>query len=713
MLPSHTLYATCAPGIPPLLEQELLSVGASQVSAAGAGVRFEGTLETAYNACLWSRLANRILLPLHSGPAKSPEELYELVQQLDWSKHMALEGTLAVDFFTSHSEITHSQYGALKVKDAIVDQFREKTGSRPNVDRETPSIRVNVYLYRNKARIALDLSGSSLHRRGYRHQQGMAPLKENLAAALLIHSKWPERAAAGECFADPMCGTGTLLIEAAMIASNKAPGIDRDYFGFLGWAGHDEALWQKLLIDAKAQQVTPRSEIAGSDIDKKMVSASKLNLSAAGLENVVSVDTLSVMHGKSPALSKCSTGLLLSNPPYGERLAGDAKFYADLGRALSEHYSGWDCGLFTADSAPSRHLSLPLKPELEAANGGIDCHLLEGRVPGRSARASTAAVTPAIDTTAFANRLRKNLKASKSWRKREEIRAWRTYDADLPEFAVAIDVYDCAERHVVVQEYQAPATVNVHVAQERLDALCAAIPQLLDVSSERVHLKTRRRQAGKEQYQRMSERDTIEFLNEKDVVYELNLSAYLDTGLFLDHRKVRRYVQDNIAGKRFLNLFSYTGAVTAAAIVGGASHTHSVDMSNKYSQWATRNVKRNAGENTEPHVVSRSDVTKWLNENKQDQYDLILLDPPTFSNSNSTEDDWNIQRDHTTCIDACMELLAPGGELLFSNNFRQFKMDNAWVDSSGLAVKDRSKWSIDQDFFRSPRIHQCWSITKP
>ncbi|MEE9334805.1 MAG: bifunctional 23S rRNA (guanine(2069)-N(7))-methyltransferase RlmK/23S rRNA (guanine(2445)-N(2))-methyltransferase RlmL [Granulosicoccaceae bacterium] len=711
MLPTHILYATCAPGLPPLLEQELRCVGASQVSAAGAGVRFEGTLETAYSACLWSRLANRILLPLHSGPAKSPEELYELVQQLDWSKHMALEGTLAVDFFTSHSEITHSQYGALKVKDAIVDQFREKTGSRPNVDRDTPSIRVNVYLYRNKARIALDLSGSSLHRRGYRHQQGMAPLKENLAAALLIHSKWHELAAAGECFVDPMCGTGTLLIEAVMIASNKAPGIDRGYFGFLGWAGHDDALWQKLLADAKAQQIKPHSVIAGSDIDKKMVSAAKLNLEAAGLEDVVSVETLSVMKGKSSALSKCSGGLLLSNPPYGERLAGDAEFYADLGRALSEHYPGWRCGLFTADSAPSRHLALPLKPELEAANGGIECHLLAGRVPGRSARTSAAAVTPAIDTAAFANRLRKNLKASKSWRKREGIRAWRTYDADLPEFAMAIDVYDCEQRHVVVQEYQAPPTVNVHIAQERLDAVCAAIPQLLEANPECVHLKTRRRQAGKEQYQRMSEQDTVVFLNEKDVVYELNLSAYLDTGLFLDHRKVRRYVQGNVAGKRFLNLFSYTGAVTAAAIVGGASYTHSVDMSNKYCQWAIRNVKRNAGD-AEQHRVSRSDVTKWLNENKQEQYDLILLDPPTFSNSNSTEDDWNLQRDHTACIDACMELLAPGGELLFSNNFRQFKLDKTWIDNSDLFVKDRSKWSIDQDYFRSPRIHQCWSITK-
>jgi len=296
---------------------------------------------------------------------------------------MALEGTLAVDFFTSHSEITHSQYGALKVKDAIVDQFREKTGARPNVERETPSIRINVYLYRNKARIALDLSGSSLHRRGYRHQQGMAPLKENLAAALLIHSQWPEHAANGEAFVDPMCGTGTLLIEAAMIASNKAPGIDRDYFGFLGWAKHDGELWQRLLNEAKAKQVTPTNIIAGSDIDKRMVSATRQNLEAAGLEGLVTVETLSVMHGRHSALDEQAQGMLLSNPPYGERLAGDAKFYEELGQALSKHYSGWRCALFTADSAPSRHLALPLKPALQAANGGIDCHLLEGRVPGR------------------------------------------------------------------------------------------------------------------------------------------------------------------------------------------------------------------------------------------------------------------------------------------------------------------------------------------
>ncbi len=712
MQPSYMLYATCAPGLQSMLQEELRACGSTSVSTAGAGVRFEGTLETAYRACLWSRLANRILLPVHQGPAASPEALYDLVKECDWASHMAVEGTLAVDFFTSHSAITHSQYGALKVKDAIVDQFRENTGVRPNVDRDTPSIRINVYLYRDKARIALDLSGTSLHRRGYRHQQGIAPLKENLAAALLIHSNWPEMAKASENFVDPMCGTGTLLIEAASIACNRAPGIDRDYFGFLGWSGHDDALWQRLLVEAKAQQTTTDCVIAGADIDKHMVKASKHNLQSAGFDAMVTVETLSVLENKPVVLRDVRPGLMVTNPPYGERLSGDAAFYTDLGQSLSQFYAGWQCALFTADSAPSRHLMLPLKPDLQAANGGIDCHLLMGRIPSVRARSDSAQATPAIDTEAFANRLRKNLKASKSWRKREEIRAWRAYDADLPEFALAIDVYDCEQRHVVVQEYQAPPSVNAHVAQERLDAACAALPQLLDTSPDKLHLKTRRRQSGNDQYQRMSDNDTIEMLSELGVIYELNLSAYLDTGLFLDHRKVRRYIQQNCSGKRFLNLFSYTGAVTAAAIVGGASHTHSVDLSNKYSQWAQRNINRNSNDDPR-HDVSRTDVTTWLKANSDQQYDLILLDPPTFSNSTDIEDDWNLQRDHVACIKACLKILAPEGLLIFSNNFRQFKLDNAALESeAGLTIKDRSKWSIDKDFFRSPRIHQCWFLSK-
>jgi len=176
----------------------------------------------------------------------TPEELYDLVKQVDWSEHMALQGTLAVDFFTANSTITHSQYGALKVKDAVVDQFRERTGDRPNVARDTPDLRINVYLFRNKARIAIDLSGSSLHRRGYREQAGPAPVKENLAASLLLACDWPAKARRGEPFVDPLCGSGTLVIEAAMMACNIAPGLIRDYYGFTGWLGHDEAQWNKI-----------------------------------------------------------------------------------------------------------------------------------------------------------------------------------------------------------------------------------------------------------------------------------------------------------------------------------------------------------------------------------------------------------------------------------------------------------------------------------
>jgi 23S rRNA (guanine2445-N2)-methyltransferase / 23S rRNA (guanine2069-N7)-methyltransferase len=252
------LYATCGSGLEDLLVEEFRELGFDSIQSAGAGVRFRGGLHAGYKACLWSRIANRVLLPIHSGPAASPEALYELVQEIDWCEHVDVDGTLAVDFFTAKSAITHSQYGALKVKDAVVDQFRDAHGRRPNVERETPDLRINVYLFRDKARIAIDLSGSSLHRRGYRDAQGLAPLKENLAAALLYAAGWPAAMKRGTAFVDPMCGSGTLLIEAAMIACQHAPGLHRNYFGFEGWKGHDEDLWGTLKVDAIQRQSSDR-----------------------------------------------------------------------------------------------------------------------------------------------------------------------------------------------------------------------------------------------------------------------------------------------------------------------------------------------------------------------------------------------------------------------------------------------------------------------
>jgi len=763
-------------------------------------VRFSGELALAYKACLWSRVANRILRPIHTGAAGSAEQLYDLVKQIDWSKHMALQGTLAVDFFTANSNITHSQYGALKVKDAVVDQFRERTGERPNVERESPDLRINVYLFRNKARIAIDLSGSSLHRRGYREQAGPAPVKENLAASLLMACDWPERAQRGEPFVDPLCGSGTLVIEAAMMACNMAPGLRREHFGFSGWLGHDEMLWNSILSDAQAAITPAPCDIRGADKDKRAINLAIENATIAGVE-----DSVHFSHGDVLTETfkvNVANGLVLTNPPYGERLEIDSAFYHNLGSALSATYDGWHVGLFTANTAPVRQTRLPLKATLPVRNGPIECALYEGIIPSASAKGSasawtratgaqsqptparhTQAVNPSgehtenpstqinepaqqsaaehvwtdsaalehvgVDAQAFVNRLKKNLKHLKSWLKREQITAWRVYDADLPEFAVAIDIYDCDERHVVVQEYQAPATVNKAMAAARLKAVMQAIPGSFNVPAECVHLKVREKKAGLAQYEKHAGRTVTGNVEEHGYIIECNFSDYLDTGLFLDHRKLRRYVKESANGKRFLNLFSYTGSATIAAATGGASETASVDLSNRYSQWLTRNLRLNALDETRNAVI-RSDVTTWLEANKTKRFDLILLDPPTFSNSTGVDADWNVQRDHVACIHACMAMLEPGGTLLFSNNYRRFKLDpvlgqvivatNRYKKSTDSAppgayrdadnglksattinavgnsdkqykIEDRSYWSIDQDFQRNARIHQCWFIS--
>jgi len=448
---------------------------------------------------------------------------------------MNLHGTLAVDFFTANSTITHSQYGALKVKDAIVDQFREATGERPNVERDTPDLRVNVYLYRNKARIAIDLSGSSLHRRGYREQAGPAPVKENLAASLLLACDWPERAQRGDAFADPLCGSGTLVIEAAMMACNIAPGLARSYYGFLGWLGHDASAWNLIKDEAHKAQINAPCSITGSDQDGKAIQLAIENAELAGVSDAVSFTHQNIRQATS--MTALPTGLLVTNPPYGERLSIDNQFYTELGRALSRHFDGWHCGLFTAVAAPIRDLRLPLKSSLSVRNGSIDCELYEGDIPrasgsgkkelasneggegggtqntsspwnsainARSARVApeSASALPAVDATPFANRVKKNAKHLKSWCKREQVRAFRVYDSDLPEFAVAVDVYDCDERYVVVQEYRAPATVNTEMARARLQALMLQVPDCLNVSSDNIYLKTREKQGGLAQYER-------------------------------------------------------------------------------------------------------------------------------------------------------------------------------------------------------------------
>ncbi len=730
--PAPVLHATCAAGLDGLLAAELEGLGIGGVRRRGAGAAFEGGLRAGYLACLHSRVANRVLLPLHAGRAATPDELYALVRETDWSEHLCVDGTLAVDFYSASSGITHTQYGALRTKDAIVDQFREATGRRPDVDRDAPDVRVNVYVHRDRARIALDLSGTSLHRRGYRTDAGPAPLKENVAAALLLAAGWPERAEAGEPFVDPSCGSGTLLIEAAAIAARRAPGLGRAHFGFTRWRGHEAATWEALVEEASAAVRPPPGPIVGHDADARAVERARAAVAAAGFGDAVEV-TRRALDAPPREADPTGPGLVLTNPPWGERLAADDAWYRAFGDALSRRHAGWRCGVFTARTAPLGRARLPLATALEVVNGGIECRLALGDLPATRGRAGGATAkdlraepaadgSAGVDATPFVNRVRKNLKRLASWRRREGVRAWRAYDSDLPEFAVAVDVFDCeaaaggTERHVVVQEYEAPRSVNAARAADRLAALMAAVPDALDVDPARVHAKVRapqRRQGGQSglpgEAAARDRRAAAErhALVERGLTYLLEFDARLDVGLFLDHRPVRRWIGERARGKRFLNLFAYTGAATLEAAAGGARATVSLDLSRRALQHAADNLAAN-GLTGPAHEFVRADALGWLEDPgcAGEPFDLMLLDPPTHSNSTATAADWNVQTDHVRAIEACMARLAPGGTLAFSNNYRRFRLDPGLADR--YAVEERTAWSIDPDFRRGAPIHRCW-----
>ena len=378
-------FATTAKGMEALLAAELGALGAAAVEPRRAGVAFGGSLESAYRACLWSRVANRILLPLASFDAATPEALYAGVRAIEWGDHLGRGRTLAVDCSTSRSQITHSHYAALKTKDAIVDRLRDQRGARPDVDTARPDVRVNVYLHADRATVGIDLSGESQHRRGYRSRGAAAPLKENLAAAILLLAEWPRRAREGQPLIDPMCGSGTIPLEAALIAGDVAPGLRRDYFGCTGWRGHDPALWARLRREADGRAAAGLRRlppIHGYDADGRAVRAAHANLAGAHLAGRV--------HVERRALSACApipgrgraadAGVLVANPPYGERL-GDVEtlgaLYAELGDVLRRRFPGWTGYVLTGTPALAKRIGLRPSRRIVLYNGAIECRLLE------------------------------------------------------------------------------------------------------------------------------------------------------------------------------------------------------------------------------------------------------------------------------------------------------------------------------------------------
>jgi len=712
--------ATAPMGAADLLAAELAVAGASNCHERPWGVMFTGALALGYWTCLWSRVASRVLLKLAEAPVSTPEALYAAAREIDWSLHIAPAATLAVDFDATRSAITHTHYGALKVKDAIVDQLRERRGARPDIDTVRPSVRVTVRLARDHAVFAIDLSGDSLHRRGWRGAGVAAPLKENLAAALLLRSGWPAIAAGGGSFLDPMCGSGTLPVEAALIAGDRAPGLTRDYFGFLGWAGHDAGVWDALRREAVERSNASgwaRGRIFGSDHDARAVDAARAAATAAGVGELVQIEQRALAQVRAPS----PRGLLLVNPPYGERLGElDAlrTLYAELGRVLREHFGGWHAAVLTGNPALGRELKLEARRTHRLFNGPIEVRLLRFEVaPEHYTRERRPGRLPPVDPARreaagakmFANRLRKNLESLGRWARREAISCWRAYDADMPEYAFAIDIYGNGERYACVQEYAAPPSVDEHKVRTRRAEAVAVLPDVLALADERIWFRTRRRQRGTAQYPKLAAEQDFHEVAEGGLRFLVNFDDYLDTGLFLDHRLTRAKLRELAAGRRFLNLFGYTGTATVYAAAGGAASTTTVDLSRGYLDWAGRNLRLNGFTGRE-HVLTQADVLEWLPGAPAGGWDVVFLDPPTFSNSKKMVGTLDVQRDHVGLLTATARLLAPAGVLVFSTNFGRFVIDAGALP--GLSIDDISRATIPKDFERSPRIHHCFVLRR-
>ena len=543
-------------------------------------------------------------------------------------------------------------------------------------------------------------------------RSGEAPLKENLAAAILLRAGWPAIAAAGGTLADPMCGSGTLLIEGAWLAGDVAPGLLRDYFGFLGWKQFDPAPWREMVQEARERReegLRSLPPIHGYDSDAKAIATARNNIRRAGLAGRVMVERRGLDHLTAP-ISGQSRGLLVTNPPYGKRL-GEVQAlvptYETLGEKLKESFGGWEAAVFTGNIDLGVHLGLRAHRMNTFYNGPLECKLLLFHI-GTDAFRGSPAREPGGGAEMLANRLRKNQKHLRAWLTREDVHCYRVYDADLPEYALAIDLYD-GRAHV--QEYAAPDTVDPVRARRRLRAAMEVIPDALGVAPEDVTLKVRRPQRGPEQYQRLATEGHFFEVQEGGLRFLVNLTDYLDTGLFLDHRITRSLIRDLAPGRRFLNLFAYTGSATVYAAAGGAVSTTTMDMSSTYLEWARRNLALNHLDGPQ-HRFDRVDCVQWLESGsgKAGGYDLIFMDAPTFSNSKGMEETLSIQRDHPRLVRAAARLLSEDGVLLFATNFRKFRLDVGLQQD--FEVRDISKQTLAPDFLRNPRIHRTFRITR-
>ena len=850
--PLHEFYASCPEGFEAALADELRGMGLRQVRPLKGRVAFAGSPANAERACLWSRLASRIFVVLGRFACANAEDLYEATRSIAWERILRAGATIAVTARGTNDELRNSHFAALRVKDALCDRMLEVEGRRPNVDTDDPDARISLTLRGNRASIQLDLSGDPLFKRLPREAtrtHAAHVLRPDYAALACAQGNWQEICSAaltntkdamgdedtaapadgsvltngsvpadGSALAgstvehptptlpvllDACCAGGGVVLEAASILADRAPGLERRNWGFQSWSEHDAATWRELLNEAARRAELAKGRVArivATDPSGDAVACARRILKAAGLADRVIF--------AQPDLDKISRKLMMpaccGGEPRGfvfldttETAISKMSRVLDLATSLHAGACGAEAVramlstmptvaltrddlLIRALGEPARSLRvMPNNEEAElavfsAANGAITAGegnaAAEDLMPAEDAVESSVAPSPATtlidlgdgkpcpilipESEQFARRLRKVAKLRRKWAQREGVTCYRVYDADLPDYSAAIDLYEGSAttpgRWLVIAEYAAPREVDPSLAEARLLDILTLAPRILQVDPDNVFAKARIRSRGGSQYGKQaggsnpgkggkgrggrggsaSNRPSqgagsgtpsdirtrrLPLIEEGGLTFAVNFNDYLDTGIFLDHRITRGLVREHARGKRFfLNLFAYTGTATCYAADAGVEETVTVDLSNTYLDWAERNMEQNGFVGPDHHYV-RADVMSWIRDMRQtrNRWDLIFCDPPTFSNSSKMgRRTWDVQRDHVELLIGLSRLLSREGEAIFSCNLRTFRPDIEELARAGVVLTDITDETIPEDFARNKKIHHCYLVKR-
>ena len=700
------LIATCAFGLEAVVKRELNALGYEARTLQPGRIVFTAEPSAICRANLHLRCAERVLICVGRFNAPDFDALFDQTSALPWHEWIPSEGSFPVSGKSIKSQLSSVPACQRAVKRAIVDALKARHGVG-ELPESGARYAVEVALLDDVATLTIDTTGEGLHKRGYRPHAGKAPLRETLAAALVSLSFWK----ANRPLIDPFCGSGTIAIEAAMLGRNIAPGLRRTFVGET-WPWLDNNLWQATREEAK-DLIAPNLDerIMGTDISSRDLMLAREHAAAVGVEDDIHFQERPF----AELTSKREYGCVICNPPYGRRI-GEQREVEELYRSFPRvlrRLPTWSHFVLTAHPDFERAIGQRADRRRKLYNGRIECQYFQfhGPEPSKTKPSDTPKVQVfgGLDSTAdrqaaeFRSRLTKRARHLRRWPGRG-ITCYRLYERDVPEVPLVVDRY---EDRLHIAEFDRPHDRTPAQHADWLDLMKKTAGEVMEIHPSNIFMKFRDHQRGTSQYERRGS-DGHEFVvTEGGLRFKVNLSDYLDTGLFLDHRITRQMVRDQAANKRVLNLFAYTGSFTVYAAAGGAKTTTTVDSTPTYLDWAKENLLLNELHDRR-HRGIESDVVDYLKGLDRDvQYDLAIVDPPTFSNSKDIGHDWDVQRDYAQLLNRVGQHISSGGAIYFSTNFRRFKFDETRLD--GMKCHEISKQTVPPDF-RNRRIHRCWRI---